>query len=199
MSDADPGYFSVPSQFDALLDPISEAQLWLPEPELEAAMPKAFRLMAQVTDLEGRCLPLLKGMEQHAKALAEYLSLQSQKIDLVLQQQLAQDPNAGYRAEGLQFGGSGIRVRLAEPLPQGQALALRVFLADQHVAVFAHGEVSDCQPQGPGFELTITFTAIRESDQDRLVRASLMVQQRQLRERAERRRGAGEAEPPSLK
>ncbi|MBY6018471.1 hypothetical protein KUW04_11855 [Halomonas denitrificans] len=191
MSETDPGLFSVESDFEALLDPIDEAQLWLSESALTDAMPKAFALMAQVTDLESHCLPLLKGLEKHAKALAEYLSLQSQKIDLVLQQQLAQDPNAHYRARGLRFGGSGVTLQVDRPLAVGQALALRLFLPHAQVAVFAHGEVSQVSANDQGQQLEVAFTAIRESDQDRLVRASLQIQQRLLRERAERRR-AGE-------
>ncbi|MBY6188416.1 PilZ domain-containing protein [Marinobacter hydrocarbonoclasticus] len=192
MSETDPGYFSVESPFEALLDPIEHDQLWLSEDALTAAMPKAFALMAQVTDLEGHCLPLLKGLEKHAKALAEYLSIQSQKIDLVLQQQLAQDPNAHYRGRGHQFGGSGVSVILDQPVDVGQALSLRLFLPHAQVAVFAHGEVSQVTELAEGMQVAIAFTAIRESDQDRLVRASLQIQQKLLRERAERRR-SGEA------
>ncbi|MBY5922224.1 PilZ domain-containing protein [Ferrimonas balearica] len=189
MSETDPGYFSVESDFEALLDPIEEAQLWLSEEALNQAMPKAFALMAQVTDLESHCLPLLKGLEKHAKALAEYLNLQSQKIDLVLQQQLSQDPNARYRAEGRRFGGSGVSLTVSEPVAVGQPLALRLFLPRAQVAVYAHGEVTQVTEREQGVDLEVAFTAIRESDQDRLVRASLQIQQRLLRERAERRRG----------
>ncbi len=192
MSETDPGYFSVESDFEALLDPIDEGQLWLSEEALNQAMPRAFALMAQVTDLESHCLPLLKGLEKHARALSDYLSLQSQKIDLVLQHQLSQDPNARYRAQGCRFGGSGVTLNLSEPVAVGQALALRLFLPRAQVAVYAHGEVTQVVPHDNGVRLEVAFTAIRESDQDRLVRASLQIQQRLLRERAERRRG-GEA------
>ncbi|WP_298439314.1 hypothetical protein [uncultured Ferrimonas sp.] len=188
MSASDESFFSVASSFDVLLDKISPEQLWLEPPQLLEAMPTAFRLMAQVTDLEHECLPLLQNMEQHAKGLAQYLKLQSSKIDLVLQQQLAQDPNAEIKAGGLRFGGSGLSVVLPNPLSPGQALAMRIFIAAEQVAVYAHGEVVECNHDELGMVAQIRFCSISEVAQEQLVRASLQVQQKQLRDRAKLRR-----------
>ncbi|SHI14306.1 hypothetical protein [Ferrimonas marina] len=190
MAQSDDAFFSVASQFEVLLDPIEPDRLWLEPEALRASMPSAFQLMSQVSDLEQHCLPLLKGLEQHAQGLAEYLTLQSQKIDLVLQHQLAQDPNARWRAQGLRFGGSGVSVVVPEPLPQGTALAMRLFLPKEQVAAYAHGEVQQCSPNELGMVAEIHFSAILEADQERLVRASLLVQQRHLRQRAQQRAGS---------
>ncbi|GAA4890447.1 hypothetical protein [Ferrimonas pelagia] len=186
--ESDDAFFSVASPFQVLLDPIESELLWLDDDALPQQMPPAFRLMAQVSELEQHCLPLLKGLEQHAGALADYLRLQSQKIDLVLQQQLAQDPNARWQAQGVRFGGSGVTVRLSEPLLAGQAVALRLFLPQDQVAAYAHGEVISCIDQELGLLAEIRFCAILDRDQEQLVRASLQVQQRQLRQRAEQQR-----------
>jgi len=191
MQDNDQSFFSVPMEFEVLLDLIDENALWLDDDKLEQAMPDAFRLMTQVADLESRCLPLLKGLEENAKALADYLTLQSQKIDLVLHHHLSQDHRNHQKAGGVSFGGSGVSIRLVTPLEQGQGVAMRVFIPEQQVAIYAHGEVQQLHQGEHGTVADISFTSIREVDQDRLVRASLHVQQKLLRERAQRHRQTG--------
>ncbi|WP_028117354.1 PilZ domain-containing protein [Ferrimonas senticii] len=190
MSDRDDSFFSVAGTFELLADPISPDQLWLDSEALAQAMPTAFRLMSQVTELEQQCLPLLQGLEQHSKALAQYLKLQADKIDLVLQHHLAQDPNAAIVGQGRRFGGSAIEVNVAAPLAVGSALSLRLFLREENIAIFAHGEVTGCDAADHGFNATIRFTSISEQAQEQLVRASLQVQQRQLRQRAQLRSNA---------
>ncbi|QIZ75980.1 hypothetical protein [Ferrimonas lipolytica] len=189
MSASDESFFSVASSFTVLIDQINPDQLWLDEQQLITQMPTAFRLMSQVTDLERECLPLLQNMEKHAKGLAQYLKLQATKIDLVLQQQLAQDPSADFRCQGQRFGGSGVSVLAPTTLVQGSAVSMRIFIDDDNLAVFAHGEVMNCSDSDAGVVADIQFSSIVEAAQEQLVRASLQVQQRQLRARADKQRG----------
>lgn len=187
MSVSEQNFFSVASSFKVLVNKIAPEQLWL-EPELLIAqMPTAFKLMAQVADLEQDCFPLLQKMENSVAGLTDYLKLQSRKIDLVLQQHLAQDQNADMRGIGEHFGGSGVTIAVPEQLEIGQAVALRVFIHQEFVALYAHGEVKSVEASEQGFSTNISFTSITEHSQEQLVRASLQVQQKQLRELAQKR------------
>ncbi|SDI84763.1 hypothetical protein SAMN04488540_103262 [Ferrimonas sediminum] len=188
MTNEQQSFFSVPCDFLLLADPLQPSQRLMDKDALLAMMPKAFRLMAQVNDVEQRCLPLMNSLAQHAAELAEYLSLQNKKIDLVLQMQLAQSSDARYRCDGVRFGGSGLVVRHASAIEIGSIVETRVLLLEQSVAIYAIAEVTDCQVDDDQFLWTLDFTSIMDADQEQLVHASLQVEQRQLRARAQARR-----------
>lgn len=192
MPQSDETFFSVSSQFTVLLDPIPEQQLWLDPEQLLAHMPQAFQLFSQANELEQQSLPLLQELEVQVKGLAQYLQLQSQKVDLVLQQQLLNDAQAQYQGQGTAFGGSNIELTLNQPLTRQQPLAIRLFFPNTPLCIYAHGEVTACQQNSVDgtnqYQIQVSFSSILASAQEQLVRTSLHIQQQQLRQRAQRRK-----------
>ncbi|TKB49018.1 hypothetical protein FCL40_10285 [Ferrimonas sediminicola] len=188
MSETQQSFFSVPCEFTLFADPLPGDKRLVDADTLLAMMPRAFRLMAQVNEVEQRCQPLMASLSQQAAELAEYLSLQNLKLDMVLQMQLEKSTEARYRCQGVRFGGSGALVRCDHPLEPGAILEIKILIPEENVAVFAVAELTGCEREESGYSWTLDFTSIIEGDQERLVHASLQVEQRMLRARAQARR-----------
>lgn len=188
MSETQQSFFSVTCEFTLFADPLPADKRLVDADTLLTMMPRAFKLMAQVNAVEQRCQPLMASLAQHAAELAEYLSLQNLKLDMVLQLQLERSTEAQYRCQGVRFGGSGAQVRSDQPLEPGTILEIKMLVPEENVAVFAVAELTQCQPQEDGYLWDLDFTSIIEGDQERLVHASLQVEQRLLRARAQARR-----------
>ena len=75
------------------------------------------------------------------------------------------------------LGGGGLTATLDEEYEIGQPLRTKIFLRNEASAIYCYSQVIDKQDS----LYTLAFTAIRASDQELLVRASLHAQTRQLK------------------
>ncbi|MFQ6371421.1 hypothetical protein [Shewanella sp. YIC-542] len=179
-------YFSVPHPFDAYVSLWPKDQPLPDETLLQSMKSKGMQLMSEVKALEGNCLIHLRQMGDDGRAIVEYLKLQSRKIDLVLQHLLEQEARDGEHCIGLQFGGSGVRLKSAQSLARGQQVKLLLFVREEILSVLCLAQVSDCRedPDEPGcFLLDLQFSVITDAEVEQLVKASLVVQQKQLKHR----------------
>ncbi|QUN07052.1 hypothetical protein KDN34_06350 [Shewanella yunxiaonensis] len=177
-------YFSVPHPFDAYIS-LWPAELPLPdEAQLQAMKSKGMQLMGEVKALEGDCLIHLRQMGDDGRAIVEYLKLQSRKIDLVLQHLLEQEARDGEHCIGLQFGGSGVRLQSQITLPRGSLVKLLLFVREEILSVLCMAKVTDSRedPDSPGsYLLDMEYSVITEAEVEQLVKASLVIQQKQLK------------------
>lgn len=155
--------------------------------ELEDAMPYAFKIASEMSALDAAALRPLRGLSDHASALADYLNHQSKKIDLMMSYILHHQDEPKHRFITVKFGGGGIVVHSPTPLEVGTAAQIKLFLSEEAAAIFCYGEVITCQQNEDDYHIAFIFTRIREQDQELLVRASLHLQTLQLRKRAQAR------------
>ncbi|MDD8057851.1 MULTISPECIES: hypothetical protein [Shewanella] len=182
-------YFSVPHNFNAYLSPW-DATLGLPtEDELKDMQSVGLKLLTEVKSLEANCLLQLRNLDNDAKAVVDFLKLQSRKVDLVLQHVLEKEVQEGQKVKGNQFGGSGISITSSFALNVGEYHKTHIYLHTEVVALMCICQVTQCTPiakdddQDAQWHCQLEFSQILEDDIEQLVKASLAVQQKMLKKR----------------
>ncbi|BAJ02730.1 hypothetical protein [Shewanella violacea] len=181
-------YFSVKHDFTAYLSPWPKDQALPTEHELRAMLPTGLLLINEVKTLESDCLLQLRHLDDDAKSVVDYLKLQSRKIDLVLQYVLESEQREGEQYQGMYFGGSGIRVINDSQLVENDQYKITLHIRDELVALLCFVKVTASQPLhtddnqvSDQYISSLEFTQILETDVEQLVKASLSVQQKQLK------------------
>ncbi|MCL1124330.1 hypothetical protein [Shewanella surugensis] len=201
-------YFSVTHSFQVFVEAWPQETPLPTETQLNALLPVGMQLMSDVKALEADCLLQLRHLDDDAKTIVEYLKLQSRKIDLVLQHVLAQTPHPGEAVKGVRFGGSGIHILTPTPLTPDQPFKLTLYMKEEFIAMICFAKVIDStltnkinmpietlaqasihnddplshKEQNEAQYLTeLRFNVIQDSDIEQLVKASLSVQQKQLK------------------
>lgn len=189
-TDSNP-YFSVPHPFTAYLSQWPQSQPLPSEIALKSMQSLGIQLLSEVKELEANCLLQLRHLDNEAKAVVDFLKLQSRKVDLVLQHVLEKETQEGDKFQGCQFGGSSIRLISPSPLPLGSQYKTTLFIHDELVAILCFAKVvasnpdtrvkNDGAPTAEQYFIDLEFSQIIESDIEQLVKASLNVQQKQLK------------------
>ncbi len=177
-------YFSVEYRARVNLIPLEQGETVPDVEQLEADIPGPFRLISEVTRIDTHQARLLRNLDDHASDLVDVINQQSRKIDLVLSHVLAEQDDPDCRSYTLTLGGGGFDFTPRHPMTDGQAVRIKLFLPEYSVAVFAYGDVHTSPDAN---RCHCRFTCIREQDKDALIRASLQLQAKQLKARAEQR------------
>ncbi|WP_026294382.1 PilZ domain-containing protein [Salinimonas chungwhensis] len=180
-------FFVISHELKVNIKPLGADEVLPHQSELEDTMPYAFRIAAEMSALDAAALRPLRGISEHASALADYLNHQSKKIDLMMSYILHQQDEPEHRFLTIKFGGGGVVVNYPSPLEIGTIVQIKLFLTEEAAAIFCYGEVITCQQNEDDYHISFIFTRIREKDQELLVRASLHLQTLQLRKRAQAR------------
>ncbi|RJG41997.1 PilZ domain-containing protein [Motilimonas pumila] len=180
-------YFSVQHAVDVNISPLA-ASATVPQPEdLLQHMPTSFHIASEIANIDAGSMRFLTKLGEQSQELLNYVQLQAKKIDLLLCHIIAQEDNAANRHQTYAFGGGGISIMHQESMTIGQPVQLKLFLLEEAAAVFCFGEIVSCKQQDQGYDIHIAFSSIREVDRELIVRASLHVQSKQLKLRAEQR------------
>ena len=146
-------------------------------------MPYAFRIAAEVSQVDANSFRPLRKLGEHAAELMDFLNRQSKKIDLIMSIVLQQQDQPENRYQAVEFGGGGVVLDCPTPITVGSQLELKLFLTEEASAVYCFGEVIACQAADDRYHVSSIFTRIREEDQEQLVRATLHIQTQQLKKR----------------
>ncbi|WP_298768833.1 hypothetical protein [uncultured Shewanella sp.] len=203
-------YFSVTHSFEVFLETWPEGHPLPTEAQLHNLLPTGMQLMSDVKALEADCLLQLRHLDDESQTIVDYLKLQSRKIDLVLQHVLAQTPHSGKAVKGMRFGGSEIQVLSDAPLPLNGQYKVTLFIKDELISIMCFAQVTQSNEvndivimedenkidtnifttnststskQAKTYLSELTFNLIQDSDIEQLVKASLNVQQKQLKRR----------------
>ncbi|WP_299789660.1 hypothetical protein [uncultured Shewanella sp.] len=183
-------YFSVMHDFTVYLTPWPKDTPLPSESELKFMLPTGLLLISDVKALEADCLMQLRHFDDEAKSIVDYLKLQSRKIDLVLQHVIEQEQHEGEKHRGLSFGGSGIRIIGDTQLEVGSQYKITLHIKEELIALLCFVRVSASQPADGDenrdkaqYIADLEFTQILDTDVEQLVKASLSVQQKHLKQR----------------
>ncbi|MGL5728770.1 MAG: hypothetical protein ACRCYD_13095 [Plesiomonas sp.] len=194
-TDSNP-YFSVSHAFTAYLSPWPQNHPLPTDIALRSMQSVGIQLLSDVKELEASCLLQLRHLDHDAKAIVDFLKLQSRKVDLVLQHVLEQETQEGDKFSGCQFGGSGIRLLSPSPLPLGSPFKTTLFIHDELIAILCFVKVmanhldTTALSGAAQYYVDLEFSQILEGDVEQLVKASLNVQQKQLKLRKLAKDGA---------
>jgi hypothetical protein len=139
-------YFSVPHSFAAYLLPWPQHEPLPNEDELRQLQSTGLQLLTEVKALEADCLMQLRHLDNEAKAVVDFLKLQSRKVDLVLQHVLEKQVQEGDYHLGVLFGGSGISISSSSPLPLGSVFKTHLYIRSELVALLCFCTVVNCTP-----------------------------------------------------
>ncbi|QSX31328.1 hypothetical protein JYB88_06755 [Shewanella cyperi] len=181
-------FFSVPHTFRIYARPWTEPAL-PDDAALAELRSMGMQLLNEAKALEATSLMQLRQLGSDTKALVDYLKLQSRKVDMVLHYVLANDPHEGEPLAGLRFGGSGVTLRSPTAMADGSRHLLTLYIREELIALLCVAEVRHCVHEDDGFRVTLEFVAISDADTEQLVRASLSVQQKQLKLRKQQQEG----------
>lgn len=176
-------YFQIQEVIKVNLKAVSPHQVPSDVRTLEMTIPPLFKLANEVNTLEQNALRPLRGLGDLADELAQFLKLQSRKIDLIMAHILATEHQDEQQSQTLSYGGGGVVVFDEGDFPLGQHFCTKLFLHHEAAAVFCYSQIILKQPHETGWHYTLAFYQIRPEDQELMVRASLHAQSRQLRER----------------
>lgn len=191
-------YFSINHPFDVYLSPWDNTNSPPSAELLSAMLPSGLQLISDVKALESDCLLQLRHLDDEAKTVVEFLKLQSRKIDMVLQHVMAQEQYEGDKYAATHFGGSGFTIISSEPLELGLEFKATLHIKEELVALLSIAKVQSCRlldqaqsklistPNDSNhtvahYACEFSFTVIQESDVEQLVKASLSLQQKQLK------------------
>ena len=180
-------YFSVTHPLTVNIEPLNENQTVPSANELIRHMPASFQIANEIAQVDASSLRFLKQLGEQTQDLVQYLALQSKKINMLLCHMMSQEDEIDARHHTLAFGGGGIRFAQAEAMEIGAYARLKLFLVDEAAAVFCYGQVDQCKLAEQGYEIEMNFASIREADRDVLIKASLHIQSKQLKLRAQQR------------
>ena len=164
-------------------------------PTLEALdpdLPEPFRIASAITSIDLVSSRLLRNQNESMHDLVEIINQQSRKIDMIMGFVLAAQDHPEHRFHTLRFGAGQLTYL---PPPQGhgdppqlhQIVRPKIFLREEASAVYCYGEVKQREPGEHGTHVVLDYVRIREDDRELLVRASLHVQSKQLKLRAQER------------
>lgn len=177
-------YFQIDESIRVNLFAVEPAQVPATLAELEADIPALFKLANEVSELEQSSLRPLRNLGDTAQELASFLQAQSRKIDLIMSHILASEQPEDNAMYCDSYGGGGVKFTTHENYPLGQFFRTKLFLQYEASAVYCYTEVIAIDKLDDNkHQYTLLFKAIRDSDQELIVRASLHAQTRQLKKR----------------
>lgn len=181
-------FFSISHQFEVSVKALPKQSGIPSDHEFKINMPPSFKLASQMNHLEASALRPLRGLGENATELSEFLNLQSKKIDLMMSYILTLDEGRQARFCGGSFGGSHLTYLSNEVIEQETLVELKLYIEEGNCAIYAIGQVIDCQQRNNQYTVNVKYVKIDDEDQEQLVRTSLHVQTLQLKERSEARR-----------
>ncbi|MEE9694711.1 PilZ domain-containing protein [Aeromonas hydrophila] len=159
---------------------------------LEAELPEPFRIASAITSIDMVTSRLIRNQSDSMHDLVEIINQQSRKIDMIMGYVLSVQDHPEHRFHTLRFG-AGQLTYLHPHQGHGevphlhQIVRLKIFLREEASAVYCYGQVKQLEPSEHGTHVMLDYVRIREDDRELLVRASLHIQSKQLKLRAQDR------------
>lgn len=174
-------FFLIAHPVKANLLPLDEQQQKHNYDEFIKHMPYAFKMAAEMSEVQTQALKPLRELGEKLQDLVDYLNFQAKKIDLMMSYILYQQDDKKHQAQVVKFGGGGVIIDTYEAIPIGSKCALKIFLESESAAIYCYAEAIAYEQKGDFHQTSFIYTHIREQDQELLVRASLHLQTQALR------------------
>ncbi|MGC3836985.1 hypothetical protein ACPSKX_23765 [Moritella viscosa] len=157
-------------------------------------MPIPFKMANDVAEIDSNALRSIRNIGEQADALADFLQMQNNKINLIMGYVLAQQDHPESRFNSTIFGAGEVKFLANSDFKLEEAVRIKIFLPNDSSAIYCYGTISAREEQEADdtlIEYTASYTRIRDIDREILIRATLRIQQQQLKQRAEQRQENG--------
>lgn len=180
-------YFSLPHATHINVEPVTDGSV-LDMQQLQREIPPLFQLASEITPLDSSVLRGINHLGEKAEGLVNYLQYQSRKIDAILGFILNQQDLPELRYHTSSLGASGLTFHADSPFQPDTAVRLKIFIPEESLAIYCFAKVTDCEPQAQGYQIALAYQTIREEDEEILIKATLHLQTRMLKQRADSRK-----------
>ena len=171
-------FFSVVHSLPINVEPLPEGFELPSLAEMEQELPESFRIAGAITHIDLSAARQLRNMGEEFGLLVDVINQQSGKINMLLSYLLSQQDDPATRQLSF-IAHAGLQLH--------QLLRLKLFLQDEASAIYCYGQITALEHVPDGQRVEVSYVRIRPADQELLVRASLHIQSRQLKQRAELR------------
>ncbi|WP_244213050.1 PilZ domain-containing protein [Idiomarina ramblicola] len=194
-------FFTVGDRFPVNLIALESADSIPNEDAFIAEIPELFTIASSMAESDQQQLQSIKVEQSSGSALVAFLEQQHKRMNILLGYMLRNEDDPEHRFEGVEYGGGGIRILNDSPLTERQVFQAKLFFKEEALAIYCYLTLDNCQQEKDSerYRCTLSFSQIREEDQELLIRASLHAQSRQLKERSKQRREQKESDTPSSK
>lgn len=194
-------FFTVRDHFPVNLIALESADNIPDEDAFIAEIPELFTIASSMAESDQQQLQSIKVEQSSGSALVAFLEQQHKRMNILLGYMLRNEDDPEHRFEGVEYGGGGIRILNDSPLTEGQVFQAKLFFKEEALAIYCYVTLENCQQEEDSerYRCTLSFSQIREEDQELLIRASLHAQSRQLKERSKQRREQKESDTSSSK
>lgn len=180
-------FFSVVHSLAINVEPLADGFVLPSLDELEQELPEPFRIAGAISHIDMSTARQLRNLGEEFSLLVDVINQQSGKINMLLSFLLSQLDEPTHRFQTVSIGGSQLSFLCHQPLHLHQQLRLKLFLHEEASAIYCYGKITELEQKPGGTLVHVSYSRIRGEDQEVLVRASLHIQSRQLKQRAEQR------------
>jgi hypothetical protein len=177
-------YFIVDHQLNLNVEGLIDDETIPDAANFELEIPAPFRMASDLASIESHNLQPLKLNNETTQALWGYLQAQDLKINTLLTYVLSQQDNKEFHFQSSAFSaGACYLPQQAIPFTVNQNVRLKIFIPEESAAIYCYAEVSKINE---GI-VELTYRQIRDEDRELLIRATLHIQSKQLKTRAQQR------------
>ncbi|CCN71437.1 hypothetical protein [Vibrio nigripulchritudo] len=178
-------YFTVQHGLTVNIEPL-ESDFELPDNEqFVTEIPAPFLVATEFSSLDSvteKAIGELRSSD--LSHVVQLLETQNSKLNLLLTYMLSQQNDPAFSNTTSSFGASQFTYTAKSALAIDQTVRTKIFLEFPAAAIYCYGKVSECEGDDQSYKITISFTLLREEDQDLLIKAALHQQQKLLRQRS---------------
>jgi hypothetical protein len=177
-------YFIVEHQLSLNVEVLGSDQSIPDEANFESEIPAPFRMASDIANIDSHSLQPLKLNNETTQALWGYLQAQNLKINTLLSYVLSQQDNKDFHFQSTSFSAGACYLKQqATPFSLNQNVRLKIFIPEESAAIYCYAQVSAIDDT----IVELSYQKIREEDRELLIRATLHVQSKQLKARAQQR------------
>ncbi|GAA5317184.1 MAG: PilZ domain-containing protein [Candidatus Pelagadaptatus aseana] len=123
---------------------------------------------------------LLAGLGESNRQLADYLTIQSKKIDLLANLLSTQNQSGDVKPTHVNLSEGGLAFKTTKPLYKGSYLAIRMMFMGSFSVVICYARVIRCDEKSPDeYQVAVKFLKLTEIQQQALSKNILKAQMRE--------------------
>lgn len=178
-------YFSVHHKLTVNVE-LLDAGFTLPSESVFATeIPAPFIVASEFSQLDSLTEGAMSELKNSDfKNLMLLIDHQNGKLNLLLTFMLAQQDDETLRKYTLTFGASQFTYFTDTPVAAGTPARVKLFLDHPPAAIYCYTKATECKEHQLGYEVTMSYSRLRDVDQDLLIKAALYQQQKLLRQRS---------------
>jgi len=185
-------YFLVEHPLSLNVEALTENEQVPNHDEFESEIPAPFRMASDLAEIESHHLQVLKLNNETTQALWNYLQAQNLKINTLLSYVLSQQDDKRFHFTSHTFSAGSCLFNAPKGyFSEAQHVRLKIFIPEESAAIYCYARIVNIVPSNTSSAeqemVELHYQQIREEDRELLIRATLHIQSKQLKARAEQR------------